>query len=411
MTEPVINVEDLWKKYSIGSRRHDETFYDVLSRSITAPFRRSAKLVAESPTDFWALRGVELKVQRGEILGIVGRNGAGKSTLLKVLSRITAPTRGRITVRGRMTSLLEVGTGFHPELSGRENVFLNGALLGMSRRDISRKLDAIIAFAEIEKFVDTPVKRYSSGMYVRLAFSVAAHMEPDILVIDEVLAVGDAEFQRRCLGKLEDTRNEGKTVLVVSHHIPTVMKLCRSAVWLDQGAVVMQGPTREVCAQYMAMKRVNASTWRPPQPSGDLQYEEVSIVAPQGCTPDSISASHPFRIEFRYRVVKAVASARIAIQIRNSHDLPILSSANTDGSGSLTKSWPVGEFVETCEIPGHLLVPGTYSLTISMPTPTGDAIIEDVCSFTIAGSDSLVSIDGRQGIIAPQLEWQVNSDR
>jgi lipopolysaccharide transport system ATP-binding protein len=349
---------------------------------------------------------VDFEVQHGDVLGIIGRNGAGKSTLLKILSRITAPTRGRVTVQGRMASLLEVGTGFHPELSGRENIYLNGAILGMSRADIRSKFDAIVEFAEIKKFIDTPVKRYSSGMYVRLAFSVAAHMDPDILVIDEVLAVGDADFQKKCLGKLEDNHSQGRTVLVVSHNIPMIMQLCNKALWLDQGCVMQQGSIQEVAASYLSLKRMSASTWVPEsQDSEVFNYREVSVIAPQGGTPDAIAASQGFEVEFRYSVRMEGLRGRIALQIRNQDDVPIFSSASTDSKSILNGRLEVGDHVDTCKVPGNLLTPGRYYLTISQPTGAGDAILENICSFRIDSGDSLVIKDGRQGVIAPRLDW------
>jgi ABC-type polysaccharide/polyol phosphate transport system ATPase subunit len=282
MNRPAITVEGLWKQYTVGAAqaRHD-TFYDLLTHAIKAPFSRLRNLggrTAEAE-QFWALRDVEFAVQPGEVLGIVGRNGAGKSTLLKILSRITAPTLGRVTVLGRMSSLLEVGTGFHPELSGRENIFLNGALLGMSRADITRKFDAIVEFAEIGKFIDTPVKRYSSGMYVRLAFAVASHLEPDILVVDEVLAVGDFEFQRKCLGKMKDVSGDGRTVLFVSHNTAAVQTLCSKALLLDGGTVSVLGPVDAVINQYL--ENIGGGSGVVETQSGALQL--VSVQA--DCTP------------------------------------------------------------------------------------------------------------------------------
>ncbi len=254
MTGTAIKVEGLSKTYRLGSgpRAHN-TLYDLLTASVRAPFDRMRALSGkgDETQSFWALDNVSFEVGRGEILGIIGRNGAGKSTLLKLLSRITAPSAGRIEIRGRLASLLEVGTGFHPELSGRENIFLNGAILGMRRAEIAQKLDAIIEFAEVAEFIDTPVKRYSSGMYVRLAFSVAAHLEPDILIIDEVLAVGDAEFQRKCLGAMEMTRESGRTVIVVSHNMRVMERICQHALWLDRGKVKAYGKMSAIASLYL----------------------------------------------------------------------------------------------------------------------------------------------------------------
>ncbi len=266
MPVPVISAENLSKRYLVGhiAERGGLFSYtslrDVVGREIhnaarkTADFLRGRQVVpGDAVEEFWALKDVSFEVQEGEVLGIIGRNGAGKSTLLKILSRITEPTAGRVSLRGRVASLLEVGTGFHPELTGRENIYLNGAILGMSRAEIRKKFDEIVAFAEVERFLDTPVKRYSSGMYVRLAFAVAAHLEPEILVVDEVLAVGDAEFQKKCLSKMDDvSRRDGRTVLFVSHNMGIVTSLCPTAIWLDHGSICERGPAREVIGEYLS---------------------------------------------------------------------------------------------------------------------------------------------------------------
>jgi lipopolysaccharide transport system ATP-binding protein len=267
MSVPIISVEGLSKKYLVGhwtdqqACRYD-ALRDVVVREIRSAVHKTIDAVrgrqvlqGDEVEEFWALKDVSFEIQQGEVLGIIGRNGAGKSTLLKILSRITEPTEGRVMLRGRVASLLEIGTGFHPELTGRENVFLNGAILGMSRAEIRRKFDEIVAFAEVEKFLDTPVKHYSSGMYVRLAFAVAAHLEPEILVVDEVLAVGDVDFQKKCLGKMNDvSRREGRTVLFVSHNMGTVTSLCPTAIWLDRGSVREHGATREVVNEYLSRR-------------------------------------------------------------------------------------------------------------------------------------------------------------
>src|SRR5438270_2774939 len=254
--KPIISVEKLGKAYYIGQQLDTHvTFRDTLAKLAKAPLERWRRRVgpeADAQDAFWAIRDINFDVQRGEVVGLIGRNGAGKSTLLKVLSRITEPTEGRAVLRGRVASLLEVGTGFHPELTGRENIFLNGAILGMRKAEISRKFDQIVDFAEIEKFLDTPVKRYSSGMYVRLAFAVAAHLEPEILIVDEVLAVGDAQFQKKCLGKMESvSRREGRTVLFVSHNMAAVEALCSSAMVLASGAMIARGDTLSMVQTYL----------------------------------------------------------------------------------------------------------------------------------------------------------------
>jgi len=253
--DPIITVERVSKRYMLGHRVHDDTLRDRIARAMRSatwwarPGDRPAKRAVE---EFWALRDVSFELNRGQVLGIVGRNGAGKSTLLKILSRITEPTSGRIRMRGRAASLLEVGTGFHPELTGRENVYLNGAILGMRKAEIARKFDEIVAFSEIERFLDTPVKHYSSGMYVRLAFAIAAHLEPDILIVDEVLAVGDAQFQKKCLNKVSEvTHSDGRTVLFVSHNSAALQSICGVGIWLSQGRIAGQGPIGECLAAYL----------------------------------------------------------------------------------------------------------------------------------------------------------------
>jgi lipopolysaccharide transport system ATP-binding protein len=265
MSDAIITVENLSKKYLVGHKTGGRNGYryvalrDVIGREMRNLARKTIDvargrqvLQGDEVEEFWALKDVSFDVMRGEVLGIIGRNGAGKSTLLKILSRITEPTKGQVTLRGRVASLLEVGTGFHPELTGRENIFLNGAILGMTRREIARKFDEIVAFAEVERFLDMPVKHYSSGMYVRLAFAVAAHLEPEILIVDEVLAVGDAEFQKKCLGKMDDvSRREGRTVLLVSHNLGVLSKLCQNAVWLDRGSIRQSGCPAELIKAYL----------------------------------------------------------------------------------------------------------------------------------------------------------------
>ena len=269
MSQNAIVVQNLSKRYLIGHRHAPQGHHkyvalrDVIGRRIGNFARKAADVVSgrqvvqgDELEEFWALKDVNFEVEQGEVLGIIGRNGAGKSTLLKILSRITEPTEGRVLLRGRVASLLEVGTGFHPELTGRENIFLNGAILGMTQQEIRKKFDEIVSFAEVEKFLDTPVKHYSSGMYVRLAFAVAAHLEPEIFIVDEVLAVGDAEFQKKCLGKMEDvSRQDGRTVLVVSHNIGLLTSLCSSAIWLDAGSIYQRGATRDLVDSYLAHGR------------------------------------------------------------------------------------------------------------------------------------------------------------
>jgi lipopolysaccharide transport system ATP-binding protein len=328
MSDVVIRCEGLGKRYEIGERERYLTLRDRLTHVLYAPARRLGALLRQPPADagrigdrmFWALRDVGFEVRRGEVLGIIGRNGAGKSTLLKILSRITKPTLGRARIRGRVGSLLEVGTGFHPELTGRENIYLNGAILGMRKVEMDRKFDEIVAFAEVELFIDTPVKRYSSGMYMRLAFAVAAHLDPEILLVDEVLAVGDAAFQRKCLGKMRDVAKAGRTILFVSHNIVAVEHLCKSAMLLDGGRLMRHGEAREVVGDYLASSnaRGNRGDLRVIQGrrgSGECRFVRVEVLAGDGSESvirsggDLLLRMH---FECSARVVRPVFSVAIA---------------------------------------------------------------------------------------------------
>jgi len=325
MADPVISVENLGKKYLLSHRSQGgEGLRHALERSLTAParwlasrLRGAAAAPATETEEFWALRDVSFSVEPGEVVGIIGRNGAGKSTLLKILSRITEPTLGRVRIRGRVASLLEVGTGFHPELTGRENIFLNGAILGMTRAEIRAKFDEIVAFSEVERFLDTPVKRYSSGMYIRLAFSVAAHLEPEILVIDEVLAVGDAQFQKKCLGKMgEVSAKQGRTVLFVSHNMGAVAALCTKAVVLRQGQVAYPcGPTAGAIEHYLA--NLGASALIPlrdrtdREGRGDLRLVGFSLHDPEGNPLSHLVSGQPVQFRIHYETAPGKTSGRI----------------------------------------------------------------------------------------------------
>ena len=278
MSDLAIRVENLGKRYRLGSTATAyTTLRETLSEWAGSPLRR--RLGKDEEETLWALRGVSFDVKQGQVLGVIGRNGAGKSTLLKILSRVTDPSEGWAEIHGRVGSLLEVGTGFHPELTGRENIFLNGAILGMHRTEIARKFDEMVEFAEVEKFIDTPVKRYSSGMYLRLAFAVAAHLEPEILVVDEVLAVGDAEFQRKCLGKMSDVASQGRTVLFVSHNMSAIVRLTEETLVIDQGRLAMRAPTTEAVDYYLSngFARTGERTWSPAEvPAAAAPFQPIA---------------------------------------------------------------------------------------------------------------------------------------
>ena len=300
MAQPIISARNISKRYRLGATHSDDTLRDRITHSIRGLL--SGKRREKSQEILWALKDVSFDVQQGDVVGIVGRNGAGKSTLLKILSRITEPTSGEIRVRGRLSSLLEVGTGFHPELTGRENIFLNGAILGMRQSEVRNKFDAIIAFAEVEKFLDTPIKRYSSGMYVRLAFAVAAHLEPEILVVDEVLAVGDAQFQSKCLGKMGEVAKQGRTVLFVSHSMPAVSALCKTGILLEQGEIKQAGPVDQIVNAYMAsVAGTTQAAWdsKTRTGSGLVRISQLEIFSEKGV--NTIACGSPMNIRLAYQ--------------------------------------------------------------------------------------------------------------
>jgi lipopolysaccharide transport system ATP-binding protein len=401
MSTALVSAHSLGKKYKLGA----VTLPPLSLRDRITDAVRSIGKKKAAPQEFWALRDVSFDLHDAEVIGVIGRNGAGKSTLLKIISHITEPTEGEAHLFGRVSSLLEVGVGFHPELSGRENVFLNGAILGMSRAEIRRKFDEIVSFAEVEQFIDTPVKRYSSGMYVRLAFAVAAHLEPDVLIVDEVLAVGDIAFQRKCLGKMEDIRRTGRAVLVVSHNMSLISQLCEKVIWLDAGKVVRSGATREVIAAYMAEGVSGSAEWKPERSLGDaFEYQRVWVDGGFG-EPGSIAADTPFDIVFDFTVKKSMPPGRRALLIASAEGTPILTSTSTDHLSAIREPWKVGRQRARCTIPGSLLVPGRYFVTISEQVEDIELLREGVFEFTITEQNSLTSRDGRLGVIAPLLEW------
>ncbi len=410
-----IDAQGLSKSYRIGEL---QAAYGTLRESMSHAVRRATGREHHSQReDIWALRDVSFEVQEGEVLGVVGRNGAGKSTLLKILTRITTPTEGRAEIRGRVGSLLEVGTGFHPELTGRENIYLNGAILGMKRREIQKKLGEIIEFSGVERFIDTPVKRYSSGMHVRLAFSVAAHFEPEILLVDEVLAVGDAEFQARCLGRMEEIGATGRTVLFVSHNMQTVSQLCDRALLLEGGRVARDGPSGEVVAHYLQTTAGAGSSHEWPDdetaPGDDLvRLRSVRIVRADGETRDYVDVREPVGIEFCFRVlregppvipkIKVVAGGHIAFN-----------AMDTDPRWS--EPSPAGEYVATAWIPGNLLNEGLISVdaavcSIDSPKLHHHLSVWDAVSFHVqdplVGDSSRGTFTGQwRGVVRPLLEW------
>ncbi|HKP37815.1 MAG TPA: ABC transporter ATP-binding protein [Pyrinomonadaceae bacterium] len=333
--KPIIKVENISKQYRLGaSRQSYGTLRDALAGAFRAPLRRRGGRAAHET--IWALKDVGFEIVPGEVVGIIGRNGAGKSTLLKILSRITEPTSGRAELYGRTASLLEVGTGFHPELTGRENMFLNAAILGMPRTEIERKFDEIVAFAEIEKFLDTPVKHYSSGMYVRLAFAVAAHLEPEILIVDEVLAVGDTAFQKKCLGKMHGVTQQGRTVLFVSHSMAAIKSLCGRAMLLDEGRITCEGDVNTVVDSYLMAGSEMAQTGIIPDKAprfgtGEVRVRRVELLDLNGAPLSQVYFGQPFRVTLTLEVSEDVEDAVVALGISSLEGTRILSTYNTDG--------------------------------------------------------------------------------
>jgi lipopolysaccharide transport system ATP-binding protein len=377
MSDTIITVENLSKRYLIGHQSAERSRYialrDVIAREARNFARKAVDLVGrrqiiqgDEIEEFWALRNVSFEVKQGEVIGIIGRNGAGKSTLLKILSRITEPTEGRVFLRGRVASLLEVGTGFHPELTGRENIFLNGAILGMTQREVRKKFDEIVAFAEVEQFLDTPVKRYSSGMYVRLAFAVAAHLEPEILVIDEVLAVGDVEFQKKCLGRMEGVVKEGRTVLFVSHQISAVSRLCRHIVWLDKGRVVDYGEATSILPRYLSVGSSDLPIVNIRKPSGEsaIFFSQVSILDNNDNPSCELDARFPFYICIHYEVSRLLSEVEIGIRIKTTDGISVFTTLYSDCSDTSKMGKTPGSYVCGVQIPALFLMPGSYTVGV-----------------------------------------------
>lgn len=419
MSRPIIEIQNISKQYSIGKKESYGSLRDEIMQAITAPFRRGARAPGTGAEDntIWALRDVSFDVQEGEVIGIIGRNGAGKSTLLKILSRITEPTSGRIVMRGRVASLLEVGTGFHPELTGRENIYLNGALLGMSKQEIKARFDEIVAFSEIEKFLDTPVKRYSSGMYVRLAFAVAAHLEPEILIVDEVLAVGDVRFQRKCMDRMGDVSKEGRTVLFVSHSMPAITRICQRALLLSEGGVLKDGPAHQVVSAYFHSDMGSTAIREWPDLSkapGDdvVKLRKVCVLTDEGKVSDAIDIRHPVTLEMRYDVLKPGVMLTPVFRLSNQEGIVLFTAIDIDPYWR-KRPRPIGCYTTTVQIPGNLLSEGRLSVLagISTISPTVKRFSEkDVVSFQIVDSMNRDSARGDwggeiPGVIRPMLNW------
>lgn len=400
MNDIAIRVEGLSKQYRIGGKQERyKTFRDTVADMIKAPFRRvkpQADDIAmrNEEETIWALKDVSFEVKRGEVVGIIGRNGAGKSTLLKILSRITEPTSGYADIYGRLGSLLEVGTGFHPELTGRENIYLNGAIIGMKRAEIVRKFDEIVAFAEVEKFIDTPVKHYSSGMYLRLAFAVAAHMEPEILLVDEVLAVGDVQFQKKCLGKMGDVAKEGRTVLLVSHNMAAVTNLCRISVLLDKGRLSAHDETDKVISQYLADNAYRATTSlaerKDRSGNGRVRIQDINLLDLNNTATSVAQSGKPITFALHYSSADGKPIYNGLFEIKVTDNLgQLLFTLSTFLTGESFDQLPENGTV-FCQVPHLLLAPGVYNTRLVCYANNELAdLVSDAFQFTVIETDYL----------------------
>jgi lipopolysaccharide transport system ATP-binding protein len=418
MSPLAIRAEGLSKQYRIGERqdRYD-TFRDSFTRTLKSLVMRDRSGIF-SRDRMWALRDVSFEIEAGQAVGIIGRNGAGKTTLLRVLSRITEPTEGRAELQGRLGSLLEVGTGFHPELTGRDNIFLNGAILGMKRREIAQKFDEIVEFSGIGSSIDTPVKRYSSGMYVRLAFSVAAHLEPEILLVDEVLAVGDAEFQRKCLGKMQSIGQEGRTVCLVSHNMQAITRLCERAILIEKGAVIQDGRSADVVASYLQAGVGSASSrnWDglADAPGNELvRLRSVRIVDSEARTTDSVDVRQPVGVEISFDVLGNGPPILPQIMITNEQGVMAFTAMNTDPRWR--EPSPPGPYSSIAWIPGNLLNEGLMTVTVFVSTLSSGKTIQHVLERDIVAFHVVDPVEGDSskgdyvgqwhGAVRPLLEW------
>lgn len=416
MSDVAIRTWDLGKQYRIGAM---PSGYQTLREALVRGARRVVgREAAPSYEAIWALRHVSLEVRQGQVLGVIGRNGAGKSTLLKLLSRITEPTEGQAQICGRVGSLLEVGTGFHPELTGRENIYLNGAILGMRRTEIEAKFDEIVSFAEVEKFIDTPVKRYSSGMYLRLAFAVAAHLEPEILLVDEVLAVGDAEFQRKCLGKMGDVAHQGRTVLFVSHNMSAILRLTEETIVLEGGRLALRGPSQQAVDYYMTsgMAQEGERLWEEEQVRKAWPFRPVALRVRDGrgrvCA--QVAAVEEFEVEFEYALAQDVTGLRVGMYLFTSRGEPVFTSFDTDDPRAFETHTvrKAGRYLSRCRVPARLLNEGRFVLGVNASAFRVRSYFTDehALTFTVDGTGTPGSHwpEPRSGPLRPALTWHID---
>jgi len=405
--KPIITVENLSKQYHIGaSEGNKRNLREAFTQLARSPLKQFRKLGRTNTETIWALKNINFEVRPGEVIGIIGRNGAGKSTLLKILSRITEPTAGRIRLYGRVGSLLEVGTGFHPELSGRENIYFNGAILGMSRAETSRKFDEIVAFSEVEKFIDTPVKYFSSGMYMRLAFAVAAHLQPEILIVDEVLAVGDSAFQKKCLGKMGDVAKEGRTVLFVSHNMTAVKSLCETAIWLDQGEIMEMGDTAKVGLDYIEQGSHSTleQVWEDAAnaPGNDkVRIHSARVRASITGADQAISIETPLELEFEFWNYLSDAMLNFTMHLFSADGTYIFATCSEVGPRQQ------GLIKEVVKIPPEFLNNGVYSVAIQVVEDSASLYYHpEILEFEVQDTARNGAWFGKwPGVVRPKLEW------
>ena len=425
MSDIAIKVENLSKRYRIGLKEElPDTFVGAATNFLRTPFQNLRQLRrltrftgnGDDPEDvIWALRDVSFEVERGEVVGIIGRNGAGKSTLLKILSRITHPTSGRVELNGRVSSLLEVGTGFHSELTGRENIYLNGTILGMTKAEVDRKFDEIVAFSGVEKFIDTPVKRYSSGMRVRLAFSVAAHLDPEILLIDEVLAVGDAGFQKKCLGKMGEVAGEGRTVLFVSHNMIALQSLCERAVWLNEGELVEDGYSQDVVADYLKLqaKKVHERVWYEPEsaPGNEIARLHRLWVKSKGNSNNAelLARENSVYIGVEYWQLDSNVEIHIALHVYVEQQVVAFTTGSSQDNHWHKFSNCKGLKRSVCKIPANFLNTGQHRIMVLVVKDRSRVIykLEDALSFEIVETSPRAAWFGKEpGVLRPSLDWK-----
>lgn len=419
MNDTAIRVENLGKQYKIGAQvDRYRTLRDTIIDAVQRPVRMLRGNSGGATDTIWALSNVTFEVKKGQVLGVIGRNGAGKSTLLKILSRVTEPSQGYAEIHGRVGSLLEVGTGFHPELTGRENIALNGAILGMKRAEIERKFEEIVDFSGVDKFIDTPVKRYSSGMYLRLAFAVAAHMEPEILVVDEVLAVGDAEFQRKCLGKMSDVASQGRTVLFVSHNMSAILRLTQETIVLEKGRMVLRAPSQQAVDYYLTsgFAQTGEHHWQPDEiPAEAAPFHPVAlrVLNPQHRVVDTVRSTEAVTVEIEYRLTASIPGLRVGIYLLTTQGDLIFTSFDTDEPGRYERFAlrPAGHYVSRCTLPADLLNEGRYILGMNASSFRVRRYFQDehALAFTVdaAGAPGMQWVEQRLGAIRPRLDWEI----